>query len=87
MIKGIYKINNRKLEIYNNDEIIVEELVENPSDSWYGVELDNKMVDFNIWEDGTDNYKLTLYPEVIVDQQGYYSTNPFKHKEIQLITI
>ena len=87
-LKGIYNRNSNKLEIYNNNELLINEDVIDPEDYWVGSEINDKPVDFQLWEDnGEENYKLSFYPDVIVDQSGYLSTNTLKSENVQLIII
>lgn len=76
------------LELFEKGKLFHTETIENTEDHWFGIGMDTFFdVDFNFWEDDTDEnrYVLTLYPIVKKDEEGFYSTDTEIFERIPLI--
>ena len=85
-LKGIYKTETSTLEVYNNDKLLFETEVDYDLDFWHGANIDGKEVDFHLTND-VNGYSLSIYPNVIIDDQGYYSTDTYHYEPVTLIVI
>jgi len=85
-LKGIYKTDTSTLEVYNDDKLLFETEVEYAQDYWHGANLNGKEVDFHLTND-VNGYSLDFHPDVIVDDSGYLSTNPYISESVSLIVI
>lgn len=85
-LKGIYNRDKKTLEVYYNDEKVLNTEVEYDEDFWHGTNLDGKEVDFHLTND-VNGYSLDFHPDVIVDDSGYLSTNPYISEPVSLIVI
>lgn len=86
-LKGIYKKKENRLEVYYKDELIVDEEVLENEEYWVHGILEDNMADFNLWKESEDKFNLAIYPNVIVDDNGYYSTDTYHYKPVDLIVI
>jgi len=85
-LKGIYKKKDNRLEVYYKDEEVLNTEVEFDEDFWHGANIDGKEVDFHLTDD-VNGYSLDFHPDVIVDDSGYLSTNPYISEPVSLIVI
>lgn len=85
-LKGIYKTETSTLEVYNNDKLLFETEVDYDLDFWHGANIDGKEVDFHLTDD-VNGYSLDFHSDVITDDLGYLSTNPYVSEPVTLIVI
>lgn len=72
------------IRIYRNGVLIHTAIIDSPDDEWFGLNIDENEVDFNIWDNGELNkktnkyevkYELTIYPIVTQNANGFWSTD------------
>ena len=86
-LKGIYKKKENRLEVYYKNELIVDEKVLENEEYWVHGIIEDNVADFNLWKESEDKFNLTIYPNVIVDDSGYYSTDTYHYEPVDLIII
>ena len=84
-LKAIFKEKNNILEVYYKDNLLFETKIEN-EDYWHGANIEGEERDFNFYK-GENDYKLTYYPNVFVNSNGYYNTDCYEFSPVNLIII